>query len=157
MNEQQMRQVLFQAVEAEPQIMKSFIQGSDEDTDSRSDISWCSCGKCQRFNDPHTNICCSQSPCITLKPEFRNLCLRHDVLEVANILNWSFRTNLEPSFTPSSFRNHAYRNYVLWQCGGFEEGKRLPVPACATVAIRKRFPEPFGQYEDSCSANSDSE
>ena len=30
MNEQQMRQVLFQAVEAEPQIMKSFIQGSDE-------------------------------------------------------------------------------------------------------------------------------
>lgn len=117
MNEQTLRQVLIKAVEAEPDLMKSFIEGSRQDSNPSSEIAWCSCGRCQAFDDPRMNLCCCQSPCITSKPEFRNLCLRHDVLEIANILNWSYRTNLEPSFTPSTFRNQAYRNFVLWQVG----------------------------------------
>lgn len=84
------------------------------------------------------------------KPEFRNLRLRHDVLEAANILNWSFRTNQDPSFQLSTFRN-----FVLWQHGRLGAGRRIPVPACVCVAVRRRFPEASGQYRGYYSANSD--
>ena len=157
MNEQTLRQVLIRAVEAEPDLMKSFIEGSRQDSNPSSDIAWCSCGRCQAFDDPRMNLCCCQSPCITSKPEFRNLCLRHDVLEIANILNWSYRTNLEPSFAQSTFRNQAYRNFVLWQHSTLGAGRRVPVPSCVCVAIRRRFPQANGQYRGYHSANSDSE
>uniref|UniRef100_A0A8W8NUN5 Uncharacterized protein n=1 Tax=Magallana gigas TaxID=29159 RepID=A0A8W8NUN5_MAGGI len=64
-----------------------------------------------------------QFPCITSKPKFRNLCLRHDVLEVANILSWSFRTYQDPTFQLSTFRNQAYRNFVIWQHGRLGAGR----------------------------------
>ena len=81
------------AIRAEPDFIRPFVQGqlqgSDGDGGSDPNVAaWCSCGRCQVFTDPRMNVCCRQSPCITLKQEFRNLCLRHDVLEVANILNW---------------------------------------------------------------------
>lgn len=157
MNEQTLRQVLIRAVEAEPDLMKSFIEGSRQDNNPSSEIAWCSCGRCQAFDDPRMNLCCCQSPCIASKPEFRNLCLRHDVLEIANILNWSYRTNLEPSFAQSTFRNQAYRNFVLWQHSTLGAGRRVPVPSCVCVAIRRRFPQANGQYRGYHSANSDSE
>ena len=104
MGEVELRQRLKAAIRAEPDFIRPFVQGqlqgSDGDGgDSGSDpnaAAWCSCGRCQVFTDPRMNVCCRQSPCITLKPEFRNLCLRHDVLEVANILNWSYRYNQYP-------------------------------------------------------------
>ncbi|XP_061185203.1 uncharacterized protein LOC133193261 [Saccostrea echinata] len=103
--------------------------------------SWCCCGKCTVFPDPRMNICCGHPHCITTRPEFRNLCLRHDVIEIANILNWSFRTNLDPSFRASTFRNQAYRNFVLWQHGRLGAGRRVVVPSCVCRQIRLRFPE----------------
>nr|XP_022300909.1 uncharacterized protein LOC111109113 [Crassostrea virginica] len=95
------------------------------------------------FDDPRMNICCQQSPCITTKAEFRNLCLRHDVLEVANILNWSHQFNRAPSFAPSTFRNQAYRNFVLWQHGPMGAGMWVPVPACVHVqSCKRKIPQP---------------
>lgn len=119
---------------------------------------WCCCGRCAEFDDPRMNLCCGHPSCITNRPEFRNLCLRHDVLEVANILNWSVRSHLEPSFRASTFRNQAYRNFVLWQHGRLGAGRRVVVPACVCRAIRIRFPEdnPLN-YKGYESLNSDSE
>nr|XP_034300600.1 P2X purinoceptor 7-like [Crassostrea gigas] len=144
---------------AEPDFVRPFLMRQMEDSgrneNSNSNVQWCSCGVCRSFDDPRMNICCRQFPCITSKPEFRNLCLRHDVLEVANILNWSFRTNQDPSYQLSTFRNQAYRNFVLWQHGRLGAGRRIPVPACVCVAVRRRFPEASGQYRGYHSANSD--
>lgn len=89
-----MRAVLKASIAAGPEYMQRFVMGQQQATgqvsgSSNSNVPWCSCGVCHIFDDPRMNICCRQSPCITSKPEFRNLCLRHDVLEVANILNWS--------------------------------------------------------------------
>lgn len=136
MNEQTLLQVLTWAVEAEPDLMECFIEGSRQDTNSSSEIAWCSCLRCQAFDDPRTNLCCCQSPCISSKPEFRNLCLRHDVsrMRIANILNWRYRTNIEPLFAPSTFRNQAYRIFVLWQHSTLGAGRRVPVPSCVWLS-----------------------
>lgn len=155
MNEDQMRELLSRAVHVEPQLMRCLIEGLIRDNGSSSEIAWCSCGRCISFDDPRMNICCRQSPCITTKAEFRNLCLRHDVLEVANILNWSHQFNQAPSFAPSTFRNQAYRNFVLWQHGPMGAGRRVPVPACVCRAVRERFPQPNGQYRGYHSPNSE--
>lgn len=124
---------------------------------SNSNVPGCSCGKCIVFTDPRMNICCGQRPCITSKTEFKNLCLRHDVLEVANILNWSYQFNQEPSFRNSTFRNQAYRNFILWQHGRLGARRRVPVPSCVCKTVRDRFPESNGLYRGYHSANSDSE
>lgn len=122
MNEQTLRQVLIRAVEAEPDLMKSFIEGSRQDNNPSSEIAWCSCGRCQAFDDPRMNLCCCQSPCIASKPEFRNLCLRHDVLEIANILNC-----IVPTLNLHSLNLHSgtkrtgilcYGNTVPWEQAG---------------------------------------
>ena len=162
MGEAELRQRMKAAIRAEPDFIRPFVQGqlqgSDGDGGSDPNVAaWCSCARCQVFTDPRMNVCCRQSPCITLKPEFRNLCLRHDVLEVANILNWSYRYNQEPNFSYSTFRNQAYRNFILWQHGVLGAGRRTPVPACVCRTVRQRFPEPNGQYTGYHSANTDSE
>ena len=135
--------------------MSSLIEVPIRDNVSSSEIAWCSCGRCISFDDPFMNICCRQSLCITTKAKFRNLCLRHDVLEVANILNWSHQFSQAPSFAPSTFKNQAYRNLVLWKHEPMGSGRRVPVPACVCRAIRERFPQPKRQYRGYHSANSD--
>nr|XP_019922745.2 P2X purinoceptor 7 [Crassostrea gigas] len=162
MSQDQMRAVLKASIAAGPEYMQRFVMGQQQATgqvsgSSNSNVPWCSCGVCHIIDDPRMNICCRQSPCITSKPEFRNLCLRHDVLEVANILNWSYRTNQDPSFSMSTFRNQAYRNFILWQHGRLGAGRRIPVPACVCRTVRQRFPEPNGQYTGYHSAHSDSD
>ena len=87
---------------------------------------WCCCGRCAEFDDPRMNLCCGHPSCVTNRPEFRNLCLRHDALEVANILNWTVRSHLEPSFRASTFRNQACHNFVLWQHGRLYDGRQRP-------------------------------
>lgn len=88
------------------------------------------CGVCHIFDDLCTNICFRHSPCITSKPECRNLCLRHGVQEVANMLNWIYRTNQGPSFYMPTFINQVYGNVILWQHGRLDAGRRIPAPAC---------------------------
>lgn len=128
---------------AEPDFVRPFLMRQIEDSgrneNSNSNVQWCSCGVCRSFDDPRMNICCRQPPCTTPKPEFRNLCLRHDALEFANILNWSPRTNQDPSYQLSTFRNQAYRNFVLWQHGRLGAGRRIPVPACVFVLSWEDF------------------
>ena len=104
------------------------------------------------------NRCCGHVLYITRKPEFRNLCLRHDVIEVANILSWSSDMNLSPDFSACIFRYQVYRNFVLWQQGKMGPGSRVQVTSCVLLAICNRFPEPGrGSYHGYHSANSDTE
>lgn len=163
MSTDELRSSLKAAIAAGPNNMQPFITGQHStgepsgSSNSRVHVPWCLCGNCRIYDDPRMNICCRQRPCITSKPEFRNLCLRHDVLEVANILNWSYQFNQEPSFCMSKFRNQAYRNFILWQHGRLGAGRRTPVPACVCHTVRMRFPQPDGQYTGYHSAHSDSD
>lgn len=124
-------------------------EDSGRNDNLNSNVQRCSFGVCRSFDYPCINICCRQFPCITSKPEFRNLCLNHNVLEVANNLNWSFPTSEDCTFQLSTFRNQAYRNVVLWQHRRLGAGRQIPVSACVCVAVRL-FPEASRQY---CSYN----
>ena len=147
---------MIEAATEMPDTVYRFLLGPQAEPFVLSTYPWCVCGRCRQFEDPRMNFCCRYVSCLTQKPEFRNLCMRHDVIEVANILNWSHKTNLPPDFSPSMFRNQAYRNFLLWQFSVMGPGRRVRTPACAIAAIRGRFPEPpGGQYKGYESANED--
>ena len=77
---------------------------------------------------------------------------------VCGMMCWrlpTFWTGVTPSFAPSTFRNQAYRNFVLWQHGPMGAGRRVPVQACVCRAVRERFPQPNGQYRGYHSPNSE--
>jgi len=93
------------------------------------------------MEDNRMNVCCGHQICITTTTTFYNVCGRADLIEIANILNWSYQFNDEPSF-----ENQAYRNFVMWQWGRLRTGNGRVVPSSVVIAIRSRFPSPDGQY-----------
>ena len=44
------------------------------------------------------------------------------------------------------FHHAAYRSFVLWRHRRLGAGNCLVVPSCCVVAIRQKFPDPFGNY-----------
>ena len=44
------------------------------------------------------------------------------------------------------FRHAAYQSFVLWRHRRLGAGNCLVVPSCCVVAIRQKFPDPFGNY-----------
>ena len=159
MSEEELRATLRSASQSIPEVMAPFITGPTMHLFIPATAPYCICGYCRVLTAEHDlpmNNCCGHIPCITQTPVFRNLCLRHDVIEVANILNWSCRVNISPSFTASSFRNQAYRNFTLWQQGKMGPGNRVPVTSCILLAIRNRFPNQEGvDYKGYYSVNED--
>lgn len=143
MNQQQRDGMLSSLVQYMPHDVMFYL---GQRTLTPSSLPWCICGRCRPMEDRRMNVCCGNPVCVTTQLTFRNICLRADVLEVANILNWAFQFNDEPSFQPNIFRNQAYRNFVLWQWGKLGPGNRRVVPSCVVVVIRGRFPSPNGQY-----------
>ena len=121
---------------------------------------WCICRYFQVWKakrDLPMNRCCGHVLCITRKPEFRNLCLRHDVIEVANIMSWSSDTN-SPDFSACILRNKLIQIFFLWQQGKMGPGSRVPVTSCVLLAISNKFPEPErDSYHGYHFANSDTE
>ena len=45
-----------------------------------------------------------------------------------------------------AFRFMAYRQYTLWIHGCLGRRSTRVVPACCTISIRTRFPDPEGKY-----------
>jgi len=109
-------------------------------------VPWCICGRCRQKEDNRMNVCCGHQICITTTTTFYNVCGRADVIEIANILKWSYQFNDEPSFEHNVFRNQAYRNFVMWQWGRLGAGIRRVVPSSVVIAIGSRVPSPDGQY-----------
>lgn len=52
-----------------------------------------------------------------------------------------------PQDINKSLRHSAYRQYILWVHGRLHREDRRVVPSCCVKAIRRRFPDPTGQYK----------
>ena len=50
------------------------------------------------------------------------------------------------NMTNSNYRHHAYRNYIDLIFGVLGRHNRRVVPACIVSEIRRRYPDPDGQY-----------
>jgi hypothetical protein len=44
------------------------------------------------------------------------------------------------------YRHHAYRNYIEYMHGYLGRGRRKVIPACVVSFIRRKWPDPLGQY-----------
>ena len=45
-----------------------------------------------------------------------------------------------------AFRNQAYRQYTLWANGKLGRRSTKAIPACCSIAIRKKYPDSEGKY-----------
>ena len=61
--------------------------------------------------------------------------------QVADLLNFE-----EPNEN-RAFRFQAYRQFTLWAHGKLGRRAAKIIPACCTVAIRKKYPDPEGEYK----------
>lgn len=112
---------------------------------------WCVCNNCMQMNTAIERVCCEMRPelCISLRPEMNLLILDPFTLH----LQQRFRNDIfaREAHTPQdinkSLRHSAYRQYILWVHGRLHREDRRVVPSCCVKAIRRRFPDPNGQYK----------
>ena len=116
----------------------------DPDPDPRG-LSWCICGKCRPMPLALENVCCRQSPCITMSEMFDTNVLNRDVLSIAIVSSADVLAS-HPIYNPASYRKAAYRQWIMWQRGYMGRGVRRVVPSCVVLAVKSRFPAPDGNY-----------
>ena len=107
--------------------------------------SWCKCGKCYEEADPEDRVCCKNNKKNHEHPSFEKVCLDRHTLEVALVNNCDW-LNMPKIYTPAKFRNTAYRQYILWFHGKLGYKNRRRIPSCIKWYIRRRYPEPDGNY-----------
>lgn len=107
--------------------------------------SWCVCNKCVEMDTVQENVCCGNTRCITDFESFFLICVDHLVLTVAILNRVDIRAD-PIDYAPSSYRNAAYRQYILWIHGYLGRGNRRVVPSCVVLAIRRWYPSPTGLY-----------
>lgn len=107
--------------------------------------SWCKCDKCYEEADPEDRVCCKNNKKNHEHPSFEKVCLDKHTLEVALVNNCDW-LNMPKIYTPAKFRNTAYRQYILWFHGKLGYKNRRRIPSCIKWYIRRRYPEPDGNY-----------
>ena len=131
---------------------KSILQSLNEQgpngshPNDKSRPPWCVCGKCEEMGNPTGNVCCGhREGCISTFERFHLLCTNHSVLTVA-IHNRADIMADPISYSPSSYRKAAYRQYILWVYGYLGRGNRRVIPSCVVMCIRRWYPAPDGVY-----------
>ena len=81
-----------------------------------------------------------------LLQDFQILVLDSAVLTVARAQVADLLKFEEPNEN-RAFRFQAYRQFTLWAHGKLGRRAAKIIPACCTVAIRKKYPDPEGKYK----------
>jgi hypothetical protein len=160
MPEQQLRQVLSNLATDHPRYVASYVLPPPQPWVrilSDEPPAWCSCGQCIVMVKRKMNTCCGRTPCLTMHHTFHQLALSPDVIEVANILNWSVQFNNVATYETRIFRNQAYRNIILWMWSKLGAGIRRVLPSCCVARIRWKYPAPDNVYTGYESFESDLE
>ena len=91
------------------------------------------------------NKCCKQVVCRSKTTVFENICLDQENVQTA-IRNLSDSFVFTPMYENNAMRHAAYRQYIMWQHGHVGARKRIVIPSCCVVAIRKAYPSPDNKY-----------
>ncbi|XP_063398773.1 P2X purinoceptor 7-like [Mytilus trossulus] len=134
------------------------LDGDDDMEQRLGNTNWCDCGNCESMPKAEECICCQElrrvtekmeeltTPvsCITNHPGFEPVCLNQYVLETAY---FQYRQQYGEIQVTTEERNRytAYRQLARWCWGYLGKSVRVHLPACATLAIRKKFPS--NQYK----------
>ncbi|KAI8478956.1 hypothetical protein Bbelb_433150 [Branchiostoma belcheri] len=112
---------------------------------------WCTCGRCQDMPTDAERLCCQGGPdsCISRLPDMDLNILDPGILRLARLYRndvFGLEDLQEPGQDNKEYRHAAYRQYILWQHGRLGARNRLVIPSCCVWRIRRRFPDPHGQY-----------
>lgn len=105
---------------------------------------WCTCTRCAPMSTDDENVCCKRPGCVTFTEAFSELCLARSVL-ICNMANRGEGIS-EEEITLERLRHAAYKIYTTERFFDLGCGNRLPLPSCAVLAIRRKYPDPNGQY-----------
>ena len=89
--------------------------------------------------------CCGKADCVSLTDRVTKL-LDPEVLEI--MIGLRYRDKADNSeLKPESFRYSAYRNLVVLTYGRTRaKKKRLPLPSCLVMRVRRQYPDPDHHY-----------
>ena len=120
---------------------------------------WCTCALCTVMPTVNESICCSELPevvkrkvdhkCITAAKGFHDVCLNKEVLDMSISLRQSFLSRPPGQQRRSNelYRHIAYSNFIHWIYNrSLGRHKRVPLPACAVLAIREAYADPNNVY-----------
>ncbi|CAC5407444.1 unnamed protein product [Mytilus coruscus] len=114
------------------------LDGDDDMEHRLGNTNWCNCGNCESMPKAEECICCQELSRVTEKN--LNQCALTSMF-------WKLHTSNTDSSMEKYKRNPytAYRQLARWCWGYLEKSVRVHLPACATHAIRNKFPS--NQYK----------
>ena len=115
---------------------------------SASSPEWCKCQNCREMPTLLENVCCQGTPetCVSKLPEFAILIPEPMVLNMTNNYRNDFLGMEEEEDLNKSFRNAAYRQFVLWRSGYLGANNRKVIQSCCVLAVRDKYPSPHSIY-----------
>ncbi|NXA37301.1 P2RX7 protein, partial [Eudromia elegans] len=114
---------------------------------SQAHLEWCRCGKCQKTEKLHEQLCCrrEEGKCITTSPLFERLVLSRDNLKDALLYKEPF-LDLNSRNINDKLRRCAFKQYIHWRFGSFDLEDRAVIPSCCRWKIRNTYPKDGGSY-----------
>ena len=120
-------------------LAKSIYEVGSELTFESSDSppTWCICGKSSVMLNERENVCCKNKAKNHEHPEFHQLVLDENVLDLAMKGNADWLCYIFNPNENSSWRYKAYRQFTLWHWGYLGRGNRKVIPSCVVEIIIK--------------------
>ena len=106
---------------------------------------FCRCNMCQEMPTKAENRCCRQVLCRSTTAVFTNICLDKENVQTS-IRNLSDSFVFTPMYENNAMRHAAYRQYIMWQHGHVGAKKRIVIPSCCVLEIRRAYPSPQNKY-----------
>lgn len=145
--------LLLRVMDREPGVIFDVLQPPVQGAEAPSEgvPRWCRCNRCRDMSTDIENKCCGMTEvtCISRLPHMSLYILDEHVLRLSRRLRndiYALHDTQGPGDDIREFRDAAYRNFVLWQCGALGAGNRIFIPSCCVCRIRDKYPDPRGQY-----------